>query len=147
MSGMSLYSEMIQRGFQFHVNGNQLKCRGTQEWLSPELTQKLRRHKAEILACLDSGPPSIRSIQLDEAAKLFRDRGWVQIWSGYLNCSVYLVQNEKSKVPDPVIPRYTQAQVEALKDLRLDEMQTLHEAKMIFKGTVHRGDINRREDV
>ena len=78
-----------------------------------------------------------RSIHIEEATRLYQKRGWVQIFSGYLNQSIYLVRNKSVSVPDPSIPRYTKEETEALSGLTLDELKTLHEAKVIFKGEIH----------
>ena len=77
-----------------------------------------------------------RSIHIEEATHLYQKRGWIQIFSGYLNQSVYLVKNKSTGVPDPPIPKYTKEETEALRGLTLDELKTLHEAKMIFKGEI-----------
>ena len=77
-----------------------------------------------------------RSIHIDEATHLYQKRGWIQIFSGYLNQSVYLVKNKSTRVPDPLIPKYTKEETEALRGLTLDELKTLHEAKVIFKGEI-----------
>ena len=74
---------------------------------------------------------------IDEVTKLFKERGWIQIWAGYLNQHIYLVRDEEVKVPDPALSKYTQAEIEALKDLSMEEIQTLHEAKIIFKGIIN----------
>ena len=78
-----------------------------------------------------------RSIHIEEATHLYQKRGWIQIFSGYLNQSIYLVRNKSVSVPDPSIPRYTKEETEALRGLTLDELKTLHEAKVIFKGEIH----------
>ena len=54
-----------------------------------------------------------------------------------LNQHIYLVRDEEVKVPDPALSKYTQAEIEALKDLSIEEIQTLHEAKIIFKGIIN----------
>ena len=77
-----------------------------------------------------------RSIHIEEATHLYQKRGWIQIFSGYLNQSVYLVKNKSTRVPDPSIPKYTKEETEALRGLTLDELKTLHEAKVIFKGEI-----------
>ena len=41
------------------------------------------------------------------------------------------------------IPRYTQAELDALKGLNLDELKTLHEAKVLFGGTIHEKEANK----
>ena len=78
-----------------------------------------------------------RGKSIDEAAKLFKERGWIQIFSCHLNQSIYLVKNDQVKVPDPSITKYTQVEIEALKGLNLEELMTLHEAKRIFEGAIH----------
>ena len=78
-----------------------------------------------------------RGKSIDEATKLFKERGWIQIFSCHLNQSIYLVKNDQVKVPDPSIPKYTQVEIDALKDLNLEELMTLHEAKRIFEGAIH----------
>ncbi len=78
-----------------------------------------------------------RGQSINEAVELFKRRGWVQIWSTYLSESIYLVRHKSVKVPDNSLLKYTQAEIEALKDLTLEELQTMHEAKKLFGGTVH----------
>ena len=75
-------------------------------------------------------------IHLEEAVHLYQKRGWIQIFSGYLNQSVSLVKNKSTRVPDLSIPKYTKEETEALRGLTLDELKTLHEAKVIFKGEI-----------
>ena len=91
---------------------------------------------AQTIDCEKSELSEKRSIHITEATRLYQKRGWVQIFSGYLNQSVYLVKNKSIKIPDPLIPRYTKEETEALRGLTLDELKTLHEAKMIFKGEI-----------
>jgi hypothetical protein len=78
----------------------------------------------------------INPINLDDASLLFRERGWVKIWSGHLKQSVVLVRDERVKVSDHTLPQYTQAEIQSLKDLTLDELKTLHEAKVLFEGKI-----------
>lgn len=81
-----------------------------------------------------------RSIHIADATRLYRERGWVQIYSTYLKTSLYLVRNKWIKVPDPSIPRYTPEEVDSLKGLNPDELRTLHEAKEIFGGGISKGE-------
>ena len=96
--------------------------------------------KAEALAqtidCEKSELSEKRSIHITEATRLYQKRGWIQIFSGYLNQSIYLVKNKSTRVPDPSIIKYSQEEIESLNGLTLDEIKTLHEAKMIFKGEI-----------
>jgi hypothetical protein len=79
-------------------------------------------------------PDRRKSVQ--EATRLYRERGWVQIFSSYLNQIIYLVMDPGIKVPDSSIPKYLQQEIDALKGLTLDELKTLHEAKKIFGGSI-----------
>ncbi len=77
-----------------------------------------------------------RSIHIEEATRLYQKRGWVQIFSGYLNQSIYLVKNKSTRVPDPSIIKYSQEEIESLNGLTLDEIKTLCSAKEIFSGAI-----------
>ena len=147
ITGIDFCVDIFRRGFRFHINGEELLCRGTLEPLSPELLQQLKHRKSEILSYFKSVQPNIRSIHLYEAARLYRERGWVKIFSVYLKTELYLIRDKSVNVPDPTILKYTQTEMDALGDLSLDELRTLHQAKVIFKGTIHRGDNNKMEDV
>ena len=73
---------------------------------------------------------------IHDAARLYKKRGWLQIYSTYLNRTIYLVRNEGVKVPTSDLPVYTESEVNALRGLSREEVLTLHEAKVIFKGTI-----------
>ena len=73
---------------------------------------------------------------ITEASHIYKKQGWVRIFSGYLNKSIYLVKDETVKVPDPSILKYTQHEIEALRDLSIDELKTLCYAKEIFFGAI-----------
>ncbi len=77
-----------------------------------------------------------RCLHINEATELFKKRGWVQIYSGHLKQSIVLLRDEKIKVPYPTLPQYTQAEIQSLKDLTLDELKTLHEANVLFEGKI-----------
>ena len=91
---------------------------------------------AQTIDCEKSELSEKRSIHIEEATRLYQKRGWIQIFSGYLNQSIYLVKNKSTRVPDPSIIKYSQEEIESLNRLTLDEIKTLHEAKMIFKGEI-----------
>ena len=95
---------------------------------------------AQTIDCEKSELSEKRSIHIEEATRLYQKRGWIQIFSGYLNQSIYLVKNKSTRVPDPSIPKYTKEETEALRGLTLDELKTLHEAKQLFKGTINLGE-------
>ena len=95
---------------------------------------------AQTIDCEKSELSEKRSVHIKEATRLYQERGWIQIFSGYLKQSIYLVKNKATRVPDPSIPRYTKEETEALRGLSLDEIKTLHEAKQLFKGTINVGE-------
>ena len=75
-------------------------------------------------------------IQREEAVRLYRERGWIQIYSAYIKTSFFLVKDNSVEVPDLDIAKLTQAELESLKGLSREELLTMHEAKMIFGGTI-----------
>ena len=101
-----------------------------------ETTEAVHEAEELIRDCEKSEIGEIRSGHMDDSTRLYRDRGWVQIFSGYLNKSIYLVKDETVKVPDPTILKYTQQEVESLRDLNIDEIKTLCSAKEIFFGVI-----------
>ena len=101
-----------------------------------ETTEAVHEAEELIRDCEKSEIGEIRSGHMDGSTRLYRDRGWVQIFSGYLNKSIYLVKDETVKVPDPTILKYTQQEVESLRDLNIDEIKTLCSAKEIFFGVI-----------
>ena len=110
----------------------------------PEIIKELQSPKDDIqfgkTASLYRGAKLPNRIHLEEAVSLYQKRGYIQIFSGYLNQSIYLVKNKATRVPDPSFPRYTKEETEALRGLTLDELKTLHEAKQLFKGTINDGE-------
>ena len=88
----------------------------------------------------DSKPDREKSFE--ETTRLFQERGWVQIWSTYLNASIYLARHKSTQVPDPSLAKYTKDEVDALQGLSLDELKTLHEAKVLFRGNIFKKQRN-----
>ena len=87
-----------------------------------------------------SNPPNLKikssHLSVEEATKLFKERGWIQIWAGDLNNHIYLVRDEKVKTPDTGILRYAQSELDDLRDLSLEERRVMHEAKNVFGGVI-----------
>jgi hypothetical protein len=73
---------------------------------------------------------------LKEVAKLYKNQGWIEIFSGYLNAKIYLIKHSQVKIPNDSIPTYLESEVEALSSLTKDELSTLHDAKCIFQGVI-----------
>ena len=76
------------------------------------------------------------AIQREKAVRLYRERGWIQIYSTYIKTSFFLVKDNSVEVPDRNIAKLTQAELESLKGLSRDELLTMHEAKVIFGGAI-----------
>lgn len=113
----------------------------------PEIIRELQSPDINIqfgkTASLYRGTKLPNRIHLEEAVRLYNERGWIQVWSTYLNESIYLTKHKSTQVPDPSLPKYTQAEIKALKGLSLEELKTLHDAKDIFKGTIDEKETNR----
>jgi hypothetical protein len=98
----------------------------------------------QILTSSKDKPPTIpdRDKSIQESQKLFKERGWIQIYSTYLQENFYLVRSERIKTPEPHYPRYTRKEIEAIGNMSIDELKTLHNAKQIFSGLITKGKGN-----
>ena len=154
MSVESVVADLERRGIFLGFQGETLKIRShapipqvVKERLRPiknEILGFLRQRETESLVAGVAGETASQAtspVGLEEAQKLFSVRGWIQLWSGYLGQSIYLVRDQGVEVPDPAIARYMKEEVEALKDLTLDELKTLHEAKVLFGGELGEGTV------
>ena len=74
-------------------------------------------------AYIDFSPTPDRSICLEEASRLYRERGWIEIYSSLLDGKIYLVRDSKIKTPDRRILRYAQSELDGLRGL---SMMTCH---------------------
>jgi hypothetical protein len=77
---------------------------------------------------------------VEEAAHLYRERGWVMIYSTLLDTNIYLVRDEKVKTPDTRILRYAQSELDDLRGLSTDELKLMHEAKRTFGGLISKAE-------
>ena len=143
--------DLSEQGIKVSVKQGNLKVDAPKGRVTSSVLGVLKERKPEIIKELEGidgkfqfgkmaglyrGAELPNKIHLNEATRLYRKRGWIQIFSGYLNQSIYLTKNNRVKVPDSTIPKYTQSEVDGLKNLTLDELRTLHEAKVLFKGTI-----------
>jgi hypothetical protein len=123
-----LLLDLAANGINISLDGEKLKLRSKAVGLiTPEVRKTLSQRKPEIA----------RVLQIQETAEEYRRKGWVKIFSAYLKTELYLVRDESVIIPDSSIPRYSQSEVEALEGLSIDEIKTLHEAKMIYRGTIN----------
>jgi hypothetical protein len=147
----TLICDLSEKGVKLSVISGDLKVEAPKGKVTSNILGVLKDRKPEIIRELQSPEDDIQfgkladpyssaklpnRIHLEEAVSLYQKRGWVQIFSGYLKQNIYLVKNKATRVPDPSIPRYTKEEAEALRGLTLDELKTLHEAKVIFKGEI-----------
>ncbi len=76
------------------------------------------------------------ALKLEEIVCRYRELGWIQIYSTRLNENIYFLRHKSNKVPDNSLSKYTQAEVESLKDSTLEELQFMQEAKQTYGGTI-----------
>ena len=93
-------------------------------------------------AYIDFSPTPDRSICLEEVSRLYRERGWIEIYSSLLDSKIYLVRDSKIKTPDRRILRYAQSELDSLRGLSIDELKVMHEAKKDFGGIISMGKAN-----
>ena len=93
-------------------------------------------------AYIEFSPTPDRSICLEEVSRLYRERGWIEIYSSLLDSKIYLVRDSKIKTPDRRILRYAQSELDSLRGLSIDELKVMHEAKKAFGGIISMGKIN-----
>lgn len=143
MKTMELIETLNKQNVRLLVDKGELKVIAPVGILTDDLKTALREHKSEIVRVLRVDdiplplPESLqRTIQKEEAVRLYRERGWVQIHSGYLGASIYLVKSESVKTPDAGILRYTENEVLALAGLNPDEIKTMHKVKAVFGGNI-----------
>ena len=147
----TLICDLSEQGIKLSVNQGNLKVDAPKGRVTPDVLRVLKDRKPEIIkelkgvdgefqfgktASLYRSAKLPNRIHLDEAIHLYLERGWIQIYSTYLESNIYLVRDDAIRVPDSSIPKYTQAEIQSLKDLTLDELKTLHEAKVLFKGKI-----------
>ena len=93
-------------------------------------------------AYIEFSPTPDRSICLEEVSRLYRERGWIEIYSSLLDSKIYLVRDSKIKTPDRRILRYAQSELDSLRGLSIDELKVMHEAKKDFGGIISMGKVN-----
>ena len=111
---------------------------------------KRKRKKNEVVQeaeelvqdCVKSELSEISFIHINEAARTYQERGWVEIYSSLLDSKIYLVRDSKIKTPDRRILRYAQSELDSLRGLSIDELKVMHEAKNDFGGIISMGKVN-----
>ena len=154
----TLICDLSEQGIKLSVNQGNLKVDAPKGRVTPDVLRVLKDRKPEIIkelkgideeiqfgktASLYRGAKLPNRIHIEEAVRLYREQGWVQVWSTYLNAPIYLTRHKSTQVPDPKLATYTKDEIDALKELNWDELKTLHEAKVLFGGTIHEKETNR----
>ena len=111
---------------------------------------KRKRKKNEVVQeaeelvqdCVKSELSETSFIHINEAARTYQERGWVEIYSSLLDSKIYLVRDSKIKTPDRRILRYAQSELDSLRGLSIDELKVIHEAKKAFGGIISMGKVN-----
>ena len=158
----TLICDLSEKGVKLSVISGDLKVNAPKGKVTSNILGVLKDRKPEIIRELQSPESDIQfgkladpyssaklpnRIHTEEAVRLYKERGWVQIWSTYLDETIfpdakipgttnYLVRHKSTQVPDSALATYTKAEIDALQDLSLDELKTLHEAKVLFRGTL-----------
>jgi len=84
-----------------------------------------------------------RLLQIQQAKKDYDRYGYIKIFSTLLNQAIYFVKDEQAakRVPDQSLPVFTEAEIECLQELKLNEVKVLMEAKIIFNGRINGSSI------
>lgn len=90
--------------------------------------------------------PDGEEISLEEAMFTFKLQGWLKIWSEKLEDYMILARNASMTIPgNDKIPRYILKEIESLKDVDIDDLKILHEAKKVFDGEISKPDKKRKK--
>ena len=120
-----LLSKLTAQGIALFSDHPNLKIR-SESPINDGIREALKKRKPEILKALD----------ISQAVADYKREGFIKIFSAYLGQSIYLAKDKRvaKKVPDKALPVYLEDEIKELKDLSVNELRTLHEAKRIFGG-------------
>jgi len=122
-----LLNNLAADGVRLYADGVDLKFQAVHP-IDDETREALKKRKPEIIKALDIG----------QAVEDYKRDGFIKIFSVYLMQAIYLARDETaaSMVPDKTLPIYMESELAALRDLNLDELRTMHEAKEILGGVI-----------
>ena len=84
--------------------------------------------------------PEGEEISIEEACFTLKLQGWVKIYAEKLEDYLILVKRGVKFIPvdpdDKDIPVYVIEEMDALKDIGIEELKILHEAKKLFNGKI-----------
>jgi len=86
--------------------------------------------------CLNGG-----GIVTPQILSEFRGRGFLEINSKVLGCTLYLVRPQSRnkgpiKCPDPALARYALKEITALQGLDKEQLKQMHSYKVLFDGSI-----------
>jgi hypothetical protein len=128
----TLICDLSEKGVKLSVISGDLKVDAPKGKVTSNILEVLKDRKPEIIRELQSPEDDIQfgktvslyrgaklpnRIHIEEAVRLYRERGWVQIRSTYLNESIYLVKHKSTQIPDPSLPKYAQTEVDTLREV------------------------------
>ena len=120
---------LAEKGISVSLDGGNLRLRSMKTGLiTSEVKATLSQRKPEI----------VKTLRNDQAIEDYRKNGFIKIFSCFLNKTIFLARDKKAaeQVPEKNLPVYFENEIEALKDLSIEELRTLHDAKCIFRGTI-----------
>ena len=76
MSAQVLLEELAALGITLRSDGTDLEYEGPEEAVTPELLDRLRRHRAELVGLLTGDHHPGQTVEVDLAARELRAAGW-----------------------------------------------------------------------
>jgi len=79
-------------------------------------------------------------LQIQQALQDYKKYGYIKIFSTVLSKAIYFAKDERAAqdVPDPNIPVFLEADIQAVKGLSVEETKVLLEARILFGGPIKR---------
>ena len=84
-----------------------------------------------------------KDVGLEEAAELYKKRGWIQIYSDRIKKHIYLARDNLVNVPDSSLLVLLPEELEALRGLNDEELALMVEVRTIFPGVLSIGDSDK----
>jgi hypothetical protein len=130
MTPQALLDELERLNVKLTLNGDKLQLEAPAGVLTPDLREKIRQHKPELITLLKKA---------QRVKQLLRQQGWVVIHSSLLNENVVWCRDETVSIPARLsgLPRYTLAEIKILTsepEPSPDDLRLLHAAKKAFRG-------------
>jgi hypothetical protein len=151
MTPEDLLAEVRARGIVLRAEGDRLRFRPVNQ-VPPELKEKLRQHKARLLAILNAGPTvaetlpaGLRPVEwplLDEEtlrmslAEFAGARLVVRVWSECLKERLVFASDNAVLDPGEREPVYRASELRELVGMKAADLRCVHQVKKIFGGAI-----------